>query len=136
MTATAPRTCPGCRIDLPVSDWPGTSKYNASPECAQVAGELLCFEVEHTVGLGYLHQLRIDAYGGQRVGEQMPQITAIFALNGLYMFLERGSGDIDVRTAHGIMANLFSDWPVHPLRSPPSPPMTSCTPAPSEPSKS
>ena len=111
------RRCPGCRIDLPVTDWPGGNpKYNASAECAQVAGELLGFEVEHMVELGHLHQLRIDAYGGQHVGEQTPSIGAVFALNGLYMFLERGSGSIDVRTAHGLMANSFSDWPA--LRPP------------------
>ena len=35
----------------------------------------------------------------------------MFALNGLYMFFERGSGNLDVRTAHGIMANSYDDWP-------------------------
>jgi hypothetical protein len=27
------------------------------------------------------------------------------------MFFERGSGNLDVRTAHGIMANSYDDWP-------------------------
>ncbi|GAA1134771.1 hypothetical protein GCM10009630_36740 [Kribbella jejuensis] len=103
--------CPGCRAELPVSDWPETPKYNASRECAEVAGELLGFEIEHAARLGYLHQLRIDAYGAQHVNPNAPRIGPVFALNGLYMFLERGSGNVDVRTAHGIMANSYDDWP-------------------------
>jgi hypothetical protein len=100
-------------VELPVTDWPGGSKKNnASPECAEVAGELVGFEVEHQAELGHLHQLRIDAYGAQHVGPQSPAIGVIFALNGLYMYLERGSGNLDVRTAHGIMANSHSDWPI------------------------
>jgi hypothetical protein len=48
-----PRECPGCRVELPVTDWPGGSpKANASPECQQVAGELLGFEVENAARLG------------------------------------------------------------------------------------
>lgn len=103
--------CPGCRAVLPSSEWPDTPKYNASAECAEVAGELLGFEVENAARLGYLHQLRIDAYGGQHVNPDAPRIGPVFALNGLYMFLERGSGNLDVRTAHGIMANSYDDWP-------------------------
>ena len=76
-----------------------------------MAGELLGFEVEHAARLGYLHQLRIDAYGAQHVNPAGPRIGPVFALNGLYMYLERGSGNIDVRTAHGIMANSYDDWP-------------------------
>lgn len=107
-----PRECPGCRVELPVTDWPGGSpKANASPECQQVAGELLGFEVENAARLGYLHQLRIDAYGAQHAGEHTPAIGTIFALNGLYMFLERGSDNLDIRTAHGIMANSGTRWP-------------------------
>jgi hypothetical protein len=103
--------CPGCGAVLPRSEWPDTPKYNASRECAEVAGELLGFEVENAVRLGYLHQLRIDAYGAQHVNPDAPRIGPVFALNGLYMFFERGSGNLDVRTAHGIMANSYEDWP-------------------------
>jgi hypothetical protein len=106
------RRCPGCRAELPLSDWPGEAKYNASAECLEVAGQLLGYEVEHAVELGYLHQLRIDTYGAQHVSPHMPPIGPVFALNGLYMYLERGSGNIDVRTAHGIMANSYDDWPM------------------------
>jgi hypothetical protein len=105
--------CPGCQAVLPVSDWPGgPSGYNASAECAEAGGELLGFEIDHQAELGYLHQLRIDAYGAQHVGPQTRPITTIFALNGLYLYFERGSGNLDVRAAHGIMANSYSDWPV------------------------
>jgi hypothetical protein len=103
--------CPGCGVELPATQWPDAPKYNASPECLKVAGDLLGFEVEHQLRLGYLHQLRIDAYGAQHVRVGAPRIGPVFALNGLYMFLERGSGNLDVRTAHGIMANSFDDWP-------------------------
>ena len=103
--------CPGCRAVLPRSEWPGEAKYNASAECLEVAGQLLGYEVEHSAQLGYLHQLRIDAYGAQHVSPDAPRIGPVFALNGLYMYLERGSGNIDVRTAHGMMANAYDDWP-------------------------
>jgi len=104
--------CPGCRVELPRSDWPGgNSRFNATAECAEAAGELLGFETEHQARLGQLHQLRIDAYGAQHTGPQTPPITTVFALNGLYMYFERGSSGLDVRTAHGIMANTFDAWP-------------------------
>jgi hypothetical protein len=107
------RRCPGCQVVLPVSNWSGgPSGYHASPECAEVAGALLGYEIDHQLDLGHLHQLRIDAYGAQHVGPRTRPITTVFALNGLYMYLERGSGNLDVRTAHGIMANSYSDWPV------------------------
>lgn len=76
-----------------------------------MAGELLGFEVENAAWFGYLHQLRIDAYGAQHVNPDAPRIGSVFALNGLYMFFERGSGNLDVRSAHGIMANSYDDWP-------------------------
>lgn len=103
--------CPGCGAVLPRSDWPGEAKNTASPACLEVAGELLGYELEHAARLGYLHQLRIDAYGAQHVSPDAPRIGPVFALNGLYMYFERGSGTIDVRTAHGIMANSYDDWP-------------------------
>jgi hypothetical protein len=103
--------CPGCGADLPRSSWPGQASYNASPECLEVAGQLLGYEVEHAAQLRYLHQLRIDAYGAQHVSPTAPRIGPVFALNGLYMYLERGSGNVDVRTAHGIMANSYDAWP-------------------------
>ncbi|MFK4082741.1 DUF5946 family protein [Kribbella sp. NPDC020789] len=103
--------CPGCRAELPVTAWPENPKINASAECLRAAADLLGFELEHQTRLGYLHQLRMDAYHAQHVRKGAPRIGPVFALNGLYMFLERGSGNLDVRTAHGIMANSFSDWP-------------------------
>jgi hypothetical protein len=104
--------CPGCAARLPRSSWPGEASYNASAECLEVAGELAGYEIEHSAQLGYLHQLRLDAYAAQHVNLSAPRIGPVFALNGLYMFLERGSGNVDVRTAHGIMANSYDAWPV------------------------
>jgi hypothetical protein len=103
--------CPGCGVVLPPADWPAEPRSNASPACLRAAGELLGFEVEHAPRLGHLHQLRIDAYGAQHVKAGASRIGPVFALNGLYMYFERGSGNVDVRTAHGIMANTHDDWP-------------------------
>jgi len=36
--------CPGCGAVLGRSKWPEAPKYNASPECAEVAGELPGYE--------------------------------------------------------------------------------------------
>jgi hypothetical protein len=98
-------------VSRPPTDWPAEPRYRASPACLRAAGELLGFEVEHATRLGHLHQLRIDAYGAQHVKAGAPRIGPVFALNGLYMYFERGSGNVDVRTAHGIMANTYDDWP-------------------------
>ena len=111
--------CPGCGIRLPVSDWPPAPKWHASPACLEIAGELLGFETEHLAELGHLHQLRIDAYGAQHCGPDTPAIGTIFALNGLYMYFERGSGNLDVRSAHSAMANSGTTWPK--LTAPPDP---------------
>jgi hypothetical protein len=75
--------CPGCGVVLPRSDWPGEAKNTASPECLEIAGQLLGYEVEHAARLGYLHQLRIDAYGAQHISPDAPRIGPVFALNGL-----------------------------------------------------
>jgi hypothetical protein len=97
-------------VELPVQAWDSNPKINAGAECLKVATDLLGFEIEHQ--LGHLHQLRMDAYHAQHVRVGAPRIGPVFALNGLYMFLERGSGNVDVRTAHGVMANSYDDWPV------------------------
>lgn len=105
--------CPGCKAELPRSDWTGGSdKLHASAECHEVASGVLGYETGHLAELGHLHQLRIDAYGAQHCGTRTPAITTVFALNGLYLFLEHGSSSLDVRTAHSIMANTRrTPWP-------------------------
>lgn len=111
-TTSSSTVCPGCKAVLPHSEWTGGSdKLYASAECHEVASGVLGFETEHLAALGHLHQLRIDAYGAQHCGPRTPAIGTVFALNGLYMWFERGSSGIDVRTAHTIMANSRTTLP-------------------------
>lgn len=111
-SATATTVCPGCKAELPRSGWTGGSdRLHASAECHEVASGVLGYETEHLAALGHLHQLRIDAYGAQHCGPRTPAINTVFALNGLYMFLEHGSSGLDIRTAHTIMANTRTPWP-------------------------
>jgi hypothetical protein len=110
MTGTT--VCPGCKTELPRSEWTGGSdRLYASAECHEVASAVLGYETEHMTALGHLHQIRIDAYGAQHCGPRSPAISTVFALNGLCMFLEHDSTGLDVRTAHTITANTRTPWP-------------------------
>jgi hypothetical protein len=58
-----------------------------------------------------LAQTYVDSYGAQHVGPRMAPITIAFALNGLYLVLERGWTGLQVREAHGYLANTVDRWP-------------------------
>lgn len=104
--------CPGCRVELP--DERGTdreARYNASPECLRLCGEVVVFNHAHPAELAVWHQTCVDAYGAQHVGEHTPAIGVAFALNGLYLVLERGFTGIQARQAHGYLADTVPSWP-------------------------
>jgi len=62
--------------------------------------------------LGPLHQLRVDTYAAQHVGEEVPVVNTAFALIGLHLALDEGRSGIEVRDAHQRLALRRRRWPV------------------------
>ncbi len=105
-------TCPGCGVELPADDsLPAGSRYRASPECQHLCGEVAAYTSQQQALLGPWHQTCVDAYGGQHSGPDTPAITIAFALNGLYLVLERGLSGYQVREPHSYLASAVDSWP-------------------------
>ena len=103
--------CAGCGLELPGTGAPFESRSTASVECRLVYSEVAGYELEHVTELGRWHQLLVDTYGAQHVGEGTPRIGPAFALIGLYLALERGWDGLAVRDAHRALARAHRDWP-------------------------
>ena len=74
-------------------------------------GEVAGFEALHLAELGRFHQLMVDTYAAQHVGERTPAMSAAFALIGLHLALELGMTGIEVRNCHQYLARHFREWP-------------------------
>ena len=61
--------------------------------------------------LGPLHQLRVDTYAAQHVGDDVPPINTAFALIGLHLALDEGRSGIDVRDTLQRLAAQRRTWP-------------------------
>lgn len=105
-------SCAGCELELPAADVvPVPAGYDASSQCWQLYGEVVAYGYDHPKHLGRWHQTCVDAYRGQHVGPEAPQIAVAFALNGLYLVLERGFTGYEARKAHGYLASTVESWP-------------------------
>jgi hypothetical protein len=95
---------------------PDIRGYRASPECLELDGEVTAFGMLHPATLGRWHQTCVDAYAAQHVGPLTKPITLAFALNGLFLVVERGWSGIAVREAHGHLARRVprESWPTYP----------------------
>jgi hypothetical protein len=105
------RTCRGCGARFERTPWALDIDLRASPECWHACGELSGFAAEHLAELGGLHQLTVDAYGVQHVGEPTPPIRVAYGLVGLYLALECGIDGPGVRDVHGRMGKPRAGWP-------------------------
>ena len=107
-------TCPGCGLVLPET-WSAldTRGYEASPECLELGGEVAAFGMLHPETLGRWRQTCVDAYAAQHVGPKMKPITICFALNGLFLVVERRWSGIATREAHAYLADTVPRraWP-------------------------
>ena len=104
------RDCPGCGVRLPATAAQPDERYNASAECWQLYGELTAY----TLTRGYvefIHQLAVDAYGAQHVGEHARPVGVAFALIGLYFACERGYSGRQVQHMHMLLARRAKTWP-------------------------
>ncbi|MBV1855274.1 DUF5946 family protein [Catellatospora tritici] len=107
--------CPGCRLDLPERAWDNDPRLRASGACRELYAEVSGYVLAHAALLGPWQQTTIDAYAAQHVAPTTPAIGLAFALNGLYLVLERGFTGFQVRDAHGYLANTADGWPTpHP----------------------
>lgn len=104
------RVCPGCGVSLPLSEAPPDGRANASAECWQLYGELTVYTLAQGYG-EFIHQLMVDAYGAQHVGENARPIGAAFALIGLYLTCERGYSGRQVQHMHMLLARRSKTWP-------------------------
>ena len=104
------RDCPGCGVRLPASDALADNRFHASAECWQLYGELTVY----TLSRGYtefIHQLAVDAYGAQHVGEHPRPIGPAFALIGLHLACDRGYTGRQVQHMHVLLARRSKSWP-------------------------
>jgi hypothetical protein len=107
-------SCPGCGLVLPATGSAiDTRSFRATAECLDLHGEVTSNVMQHPEVLGRWHQTCVDSYAAQHVGPQMRPMTVCFALNGLYLVLERGWSGIAARDAHGHLARTVvrADWP-------------------------
>lgn len=106
--------CPGCGVALPASGAHAEPRgLVASPECYEVYGEVVAYGHQHAAVLGRWHQTCVDAYAAQHVGPRTGPLQVCFALNTLYLVLERGYTGLQARAAHGFLANTYGTdgWP-------------------------
>jgi hypothetical protein len=107
-------TCPGCGLVLPATGSAiDVRGFRSTPECLGLHGEVTSYVMQHAAALGRGHQTCVDAYAAQHVGPRMRPMTVCFALNGLYLVLERGWSGIAARDAHGHLARTVARevWP-------------------------
>ena len=89
-------TCPGCGLEMPLSERSYERKFHASAECWSVFEEVLAVEFQNAVLFGQVHQLTVDAYAVQHAGGQHPDKSVCVHLVGLYLMLERGVAPLEV----------------------------------------
>jgi hypothetical protein len=104
-------TCPGCGLELLGSGELFDTRSTSSSECRAVYAEVAGFELAHIALLGRWHQLLVDTYAAQHVGDASPRIGPAFALIGLHLALDRGWDGPAVRDAHQALARRHRDWP-------------------------
>jgi hypothetical protein len=123
MPTPTTRACAGCGLRLPVTEAQPDPRYDASPECWQLYGELTA----STVTRGdseFIHQYLVDAYGAQHVVARPRPIGPAFALIGLYLSCERGHTGRQVQHLHVLLARRSKTWPAF---TPPPPPVGALT---------
>ncbi|MFQ5668736.1 MAG: DUF5946 family protein [Candidatus Binatia bacterium] len=104
------RSCPGCGLEMPLSQRIHDRKFHASAECWSVFEEVLAAEFQNAVLFGQVHQLTVDAYCVQHAGGNHPDKSVCVHLVGLHLMLERGAAPMDVPPQLQRLASRTS-WP-------------------------
>ncbi|HET9109488.1 MAG TPA: DUF5946 family protein [Ktedonobacterales bacterium] len=114
MSVTGYRVCPGCGARLPLGVGPADARFNASPECLHIYGELTGYTVMRR-DEAFIHQHLVDTYAAQHAGEGRPTIGPAFALIGLYLAVEKGYTGKQVQHMHMLLARRSKTWPAFTL---------------------
>jgi len=73
--------------------------------------ELIYYTLEHPDKDYFIHQHVVDAYTAQMADFKTKPIAIIFALAGLYLFLEKDYSGKQVQMAHILMSKYKKVWP-------------------------
>ena len=74
--------------------------------------ELCDYTIEHgRVHGSFIHQHVVDAYSAQHADANTKPITLVFALIGLYLYVERGYSGKQVQRLHMAMGRSRTTWP-------------------------
>lgn len=104
-------TCPGCGLQMPVSDTAAyQGYYNTSPECWDVYTEVLGSEFSNAVLFGQVHQLTVDTYAVQHSGAVHPDKSIAIHLCGLHLVLDRGMAPTSVPRLLQRLADAVQVW--------------------------
>jgi len=104
------RACPGCGLNMPLSDHRYDRKFHASAECWSLFEQVLAAEFQNAVLFGQVHQLTVDTYAVQHAGGRHPDKSVCVHLVGLQLVLERGVAPVRVAPLLQRLASRES-WP-------------------------
>ena len=76
--------------------------------------ELTFYTLAHS-DPAFIHQHAVDAFAAQTADANTKPITVVFALIGLYLYIEKGFTGKQVQRAHMKMARYRKEWPKLPL---------------------
>jgi hypothetical protein len=77
--------------------------------------ELSFYTLSHPDQPYFIHQHSVDAFTAETANESTKPIAIVFALIGLYLYLEKGFTGRQVQLAHMKMAENKKAWPQLPL---------------------
>ena len=104
------RSCPGCGLEMPLSERVYDRKFYASAECWSVYEEVLAAEFQSAVLFGQVHQLTVDAYAVQHAGGRHPDKSVCVHLVGLHLTQEKGVAPVEVASRLQRLARRTT-WP-------------------------
>jgi hypothetical protein len=73
--------------------------------------ELTCYTLEHPDKIYFIHQHVVDVYTAQKADDYTKPIAIIFALAGLYLYIEKSYSGKQVQMAHVQISNNNKAWP-------------------------
>jgi hypothetical protein len=88
------------------------------PSDEDLFNELAYYTLSHPEP-GFIHQHVVDAQAAQQADERTKPMKVVFALAGLYLFLEKDFSGRQVQLMHMRLAKRRKQWPRLPLPSGP-----------------
>jgi hypothetical protein len=103
------RVCPGCGVERPSGGKPYEIRFNSSPECWELFGELSAYTLSHG-DPKFIHQHAVDAWQLQHAQPSKSNIGIAFSLIGLYLALEKKYTGRRVQLAHMQLGRTKRNW--------------------------